>query len=404
MNNTKIQEIINKIEESAYEYQLLSEEEKSIYEVTLAAVKKEAYILKYVPHNFRNDKAIVIEAVRKDWKMMEYVSDELKNDKIVVATAIKNSGEALKFASEQMKSNKELAIEAMKNNWKAINYFNESLFRDKDIALAILGVEGTYYRMIEKSIFYDKEFCLKALFKCNGTARIHSNHIFEDSKETNEGILTGNMSDDSFKAELLNYYSKDRSLIYFFPSILKNDISFVEKIIAIDGNGIFWDRKNLNNKALVEKAIEAGGNVAGIIGHTESMEILSDIHIAELAISQYGELFKCFSKTIRNQEKFIELAIANNVGSSILRYIPKKFRDNDKIVNSIVNQDDFAIFIFYEDILLISERLRSDIKFMLHLFDIMKKEIYRKEAMKFIPEALSQNEEFMKQFDLIEFL
>ena len=58
---------------------------------------------------------ITLEAVKNDGYALDYASEELKADRQIVLEVVKNKGDALEYASEELKSDKEIVLAAVKN-------------------------------------------------------------------------------------------------------------------------------------------------------------------------------------------------------------------------------------------------------------------------------------------------
>jgi hypothetical protein len=205
--------------------------EKINKESAIESVHQNAWNLRDLPIEFRNNKEVVLEAVKQSWcgQTLQFTSKELQNNREVVLTAVCSSGDALQYASEELKNDKEIVLTALKNSMGAFKYESKmhegaypyvsyALRNDREVVLeavqhgstlalaasnfqddieivrAAVSQDGEALEYASPRLRGNREIVLEAV-KQNGNAIMHASPCFDDDKEV---IITAlsNLHDD----------------------------------------------------------------------------------------------------------------------------------------------------------------------------------------------------------------
>jgi hypothetical protein len=118
------------------------------------AMKANGFLIKYIPHNLKDNKAIFLSALNNLYKRerrrmgndspLLHASDSLRQDIDVVTAAIRTDGKAIAFVSEKLRNNVDLVLESL-HNGAGLNYFKYlplKLQNRKNLILALKNGGG----------------------------------------------------------------------------------------------------------------------------------------------------------------------------------------------------------------------------------------------------------------------
>ena len=106
------------------------------------AIEKDAWALAYAGH-FRNDFDVTLKAVSKNGYSLRYASLKLRDNEQIVLKAVSDKGQALRFASKRLRARKNIVNAAVRNDGLALRYANDTISElkvppGKSAALAVL--------------------------------------------------------------------------------------------------------------------------------------------------------------------------------------------------------------------------------------------------------------------------
>ena len=114
-------------------------------EVVLAAMGKNAGLLKDAPRFFREDKDVVLAAVMNDGRALEFVWERAfiwGDYKEVVSVAVRKNGEALQYACKTLQNDREAVLAAVAQNGGSLQYASATLWEDDEVVKTALGALG----------------------------------------------------------------------------------------------------------------------------------------------------------------------------------------------------------------------------------------------------------------------
>jgi len=127
---------INRVKEDPLSISNLSHEQKSDFDIVLAAVSRGGYALTYASETLKDDGVIVLAAVSRGGNGLIYASERLQDDGDIVFAAVTKDGFELNYASKRLKDNGDIVLAAVTESGFALEYASERLKDNRNFALA----------------------------------------------------------------------------------------------------------------------------------------------------------------------------------------------------------------------------------------------------------------------------
>ena len=197
-------------------YETLPLDLKRDRHIIQAALNANGESLSHVPEDLRDEDNVRIAVKSRGWALKD-VPNVFKT-KDIVHLAVNNRGSAIQFSPENLKNDPGIIRTAVSNDGNAIKFVQKDKIT-KEIASIALRQNGNLLRFIPIDIMYD-EIILSAVMN-NGD----SLQYVPEELRTKEVILTA----------VTNRDDEDEDLFQYFPPYLKEDRSFLFKVLKIDG-------------------------------------------------------------------------------------------------------------------------------------------------------------------------
>lgn len=143
----------------------------------LTAVRRDGFLLEYLPESFRRDRQLVLAAVSNAGGSLQFADPALTADKPVVLAAIRNDPFALEHASTGLKSDPAIVMTAIKQDISTLQLADHTLFHQRDFMLSAVALDATALSYAAPELLDSQEF-RKAALRANST----SVHYFVDTE------------------------------------------------------------------------------------------------------------------------------------------------------------------------------------------------------------------------------
>jgi len=218
-------------------------------EFILRAMEINGYLFRYIPANFKNNKAVILSALNNQLKTksgqignespLKYASDSLRDDMDVVMAAIQNDGKAISHVSDRLKNNVNLVLESLKHG-AGLNYFKYlplELQNRKNLLLALKNGGGSLSD-VPINLRSDKEIVMLSVMDNGKNLRQASIELKNDK----EIVLVAVKS----YGEVLEYASDE----------LRNDPDIVLAAVSQNGAALKFASEELkNNREIALKSV-----------------------------------------------------------------------------------------------------------------------------------------------------
>jgi len=177
-------------------------------------------------------KDLVLTAVKKDGKALQYASDELKNDKDVVFAAFQRMG----FSVENHMSVRDMVLTAVEKRGDALDYAAPDLKADRGVVLAAIEKSGNAWIFASDIMKTDKDILFRAFQKQGMPV---------DQNMTSQDLMMAKC------CQGLNGFSFQYAADFF-----KKDVDFVRGLVSKFGETLeFADPQLKANKEVVYAAV-----------------------------------------------------------------------------------------------------------------------------------------------------
>jgi|TARA_Y100000294_G_C8537995_1_gene329925 hypothetical protein len=387
--NRKIMLEVVKKDASFFDY--ASDELKNDYDFNFEAVKANPKVYYYINANFKNDKPIVLIAANpknnkfvvamyvRDQLAYYNIDEKLRDDEEVITKCIEADSYNFQYASKRLRSDKKFAIKAIKLGASIEDTIG--LMNDKEVLFTAAKnhqspSEFTIKRY-PKKIFNDKKY-ISLIVQGNNSYKAvwllkQMNSKFLKDRE----IASLATQSDSSAFYVFSKFKKDQKMVleavkrdkgedpYSFryaDSSLKNNKSFVEKVVSIDGNSILYaNKKFIKNRQLVFSAIANGlenfdNEIFKI--YSKDTEFINKVfkinysffpHVdkkfkldRDLTINaikyNYASNFKHIHKKFKNDEEIVFVGLTTFFDEQIIKQVDKKFFSNEKFIKRVLKK------------------------------------------------------------------
>ena len=138
----------------------------------LAAVQRNALILRYASRELRADREVVLTALQQDASCIRYVSKELRADYEVVMAAVKKGNlskegwHPFQFASVELEGERWIVLEAVQQDasyLKILKYVSKEVLADREVILAAVKKDARALKFASVELKSDREIVLAAV-------------------------------------------------------------------------------------------------------------------------------------------------------------------------------------------------------------------------------------------------
>lgn len=160
--------IDNKFEQIRENYRRMQNCKEDDKDTMLELLKKDHFLLKYVPEKLKYDRDIVLSIVRCNYNILENAPENIKNDREIIIKAVTSNGTAIKYSSEELKKDREIVLIAIRNSTiaYAFTYIHSYFKSDRKIIMEVLKKNGSYLHYASEELKNDKEIALAAIKEC----------------------------------------------------------------------------------------------------------------------------------------------------------------------------------------------------------------------------------------------
>lgn len=227
-------------------------------DIALAAVSNSGYALRFVPADLKTLKVVLI-SVASYGIALEY-APKFQNDIHVVKQAVFQNGLALQFASEQLRSKYEVVVAALRQNVNAIKYVSDDIKKNTYILLQIPNI------YLCDEIISNREILLYGLQQCKWSISRVPSMYFNDKEVMLEIVkhcgsslkyASAELCDDAYMVTTAVRNSEEA--LKYASARLKRDVSFLKKIVTINGLAIMYVSPEDQTYKLVSIAVEQDG-------------------------------------------------------------------------------------------------------------------------------------------------
>ncbi len=121
------QSLIRGFESGTVSFSQLPDELKGDYDITLSAISRCSYNLRYASKELQNNYDIVMNAVSDCGISFQYASEELQNNYDILMVAVSTYSGSILFASEELQNNYDVVMVAVKRDGYNLKHASKKL-------------------------------------------------------------------------------------------------------------------------------------------------------------------------------------------------------------------------------------------------------------------------------------